>query len=146
MIRLSEVHARIEALVGELAGRIGDAARFDQLVEAGQAPQNTPAAFVLPGPIAGGRAQAMSGMFVQDFRETAIVVLFVRATDNPRGDKAIAGLTPLARAVVQAVAGWAPEGAVGVFALDHGEFVGSSRGALVYELRFAIDDQLRIAA
>lgn len=146
MIRLEDIKARIEDRVDALAGRIEDAARFDVLMQAGQAPQNTPAAFILPGPIVGGRTQAMTGMFVQDFRETAIVALFVRATDNPRGDKAIAGLTPLARALVEAVAGWGPEDAVGVFVLDQAEFVGSSQGALVYELRFGIDDQLRIAA
>lgn len=144
MIRLADIRERLEAQLPEIAGRLGDAASFDKLVANGQAPQNTPAAFVLPGPIRGGASQAMTGLFVQDFRETVVIVLFVRSVDNPRGDKAVAGLTPLARDVVQAVAGWGPTEAPGVFVLEQGEFAGTSQGVLVYELRFAIEDQLRI--
>lgn len=146
MIYLADVQARLEAEVELLAGRIDGAARFGQLMETGQAPQNTPAAFVLPGPITGGKAEAMTGLTVQEIREGVSVVLFVRTTDDVRGERGVAGLTPIARAVAEAIVGWAPEDATGVFTLDRAELVGSSAGTLVYELTFAIDDQLRIAA
>lgn len=146
MIFLADVRARLEAQVGELAGRIEDAARFGQLMEKGQAPQNTPAAFVLPGPIVGSSANTMAGATIQPFRETVMVVLFVRHGDDQRGGRGIAGLTPIARSVVEAIVGWAPDTAVGVFVLERGELVGSAAGTLVYELHFAIEDQLRILA
>ena len=48
MIRLTEVLARLEELVPDLAGRLEGAARFGELVETNHLPQQTPAGFVLP--------------------------------------------------------------------------------------------------
>ncbi|MGB3165637.1 MAG: hypothetical protein WBA68_02560 [Alteraurantiacibacter sp.] len=146
MIRLDEVADRLQAEIEAFASdtRIGNAAQFSTLVEKNQTPQVTPAAFVLPGPLQGGQAQAMTGAFVQNFSETVIVVLFVKVAGDARGGRAIDEITPLIRQVVEAVAGWAPEDAVGVFTLANGELVGSQRGHLIYQLNFALNDQLRI--
>ena len=146
MIRLDDVRDRVKAQVEAFApdSRMGNAAQFSTLVEGNQTPQQTPAAFVLPGPIQGGPVNAMTGAFVQDFRETVILVLFVKVAGDARGGRAIDEITPLIRAVVNAVAGWAPEDATGVFVLGSGELVGSQRGHLIYQLDFALEDQLRI--
>jgi hypothetical protein len=148
MIRLDEVRDRVKARVPAFAAasRMGNAAQFSTLVESNQTPQVTPAAYVLPGPIQGGAANAMAGAFLQSFRETVIVVLFVKVAGDARGGKAIDEITPLIRQVVEAVAGWAPADAVGVFVLVSGELVGSQRGHLIYQLDFALEDQLRIVA
>lgn len=145
MIRLDEVRTRLaEAVAGLADSRIGNAAQFSALVEANQTPQQTPAAYVLPGSIQGGAAEVSAGVFRQDFRETVIVVLFVKVAGDARGGRALEEITPLIRSVVNAIAGWAPADAVGVFALGSGELVGSQRGHLIYELNFALLDQLRI--
>lgn len=146
MIRIDDVSERLQATVPafERDNRIGTAAQFSALVEKNQTPQNTPAAFVLPGPLQGGQAQAMAGAFIQSISETVIVVLFVKVAGDARGGRAIDEITPLIRQVVDAVAGWAPDDAVGVFTLGAGELVGSQRGHLIYQLNFTLNDQLRI--
>lgn len=144
MIRVAEVAARIEAAVPALAGRLGTATQFSALVQRNQMPQQSPAGFVLPGAISGGNADAMTGVFRQAFDETVSVVLAVRSASDPTGAKAADELTPLIRAVVLAVCGWAPDDAVGVFALGSGDFVGFENGTFIYQIDFKLDDQMRI--
>lgn len=148
MIRLDDVRDRIADQVPEFAseGRLGNAGQFSSLLEDNKTPQVTPAAFVLPGQLQGGQAKMLTGAYVQDFRETVMVVLFVKVAGDARGGRALDELTPLIRAVVDAVAGWAPEDAIGVFVLGSGELVGSQRGHLIYQLDFGLDDQLRKVA
>ena len=85
-------------------------------------------------------------MYVQELRETVIVVLFVRVAGDARGGRAIDEVTPLIRQVTEAIAGWAPDDAIGVFTLQSGELAGSQRGHLIYQLDFTLNDQLRIQA
>ncbi|MDE2595955.1 MAG: hypothetical protein KGL44_03660 [Sphingomonadales bacterium] len=144
MIRVPEVTARIEAQVPALAGRLGTATQFSVLVQRGQMPQQSPAGFVLPGALSGGVADAMTGLFRQAFDETVAVVLAVRSASDPTGAKAADELTPLIRAVVLAVCGWAPDDALGVFVLNSGDFVGFENGTFIYQIDFKLDDQLRI--
>lgn len=144
MIRLEEVGARIEALVPDLAGKLGHAGGFSQMVERNQLPQVTPAGFVLPGGIRGGQAHAATGLFVQDFREVVTVVVVVRVGGDPLAAKAIDRLAPIVRQVVEAIAGWGPEDATGVFVLERADLVGATGGANVFQIDFALDDQLRI--
>ena len=78
MIRIEEVLGRVQAHVPELAGRIEGAGKFAELIEQDRLPQQTPAGFVLPGGMTGGPATAAAGMFLQNFRESVIVVVVVR--------------------------------------------------------------------
>lgn len=144
-IRIEEVRTRIEAQVAQLAGKVGEAADFADLVERKKIPAQTPACFVLPAGLRGGKASAVSGLFRQDFTEIVKVVLVERVAGDPLRGKAVANITPLLRALVQAIAGWAPDDAIGIFALAQAELVGASGGALIFEVDFALDDQLRIA-
>ena len=144
MIRIDEVRQRIEARVPALAGRLQNAAEFAVMVETNRLPQHTPAAFVLPGAVNGGQASAMSGLFVQGLVETVIVVVVHRAHGDPLAAKAIDAAAPIVREVVGAVAGWGPDDATGTFVLGRAELVGAKDGALVFQIDFLIDDQLRI--
>lgn len=144
MIRIDEVRERIEARVPALAGRLQNAADFAVMVETNRLPQHTPAAFVLPGTVSGGQATAMSGLFVQGLVETVIVVVVHRVTGDALAAKAIDTTAPIVREVVQAVAGWAPDDATGTFVFGQSELVGAKDGALVFQIDFLLDDQLRI--
>lgn len=146
MIRVEAVRARIGSQVPALAGRIDNAGQFAALVERNQLPQITPAAFVLPGGLSGGKPDASAGIFSQDISELVLVVLVVRVAGDARGGKALDTMTPLVNAVVNAVAGWGPSDAPGVYILDRAELVGAKDGALVFQIDFSLADQLRIAA
>lgn len=144
MLRLDEVRARLAAKVPELGDRIGNAAELAGIIERKQVPQVTPHAFVVPGGFVGGAAQAMTGAFIQDFSEAVWVALFVRAAADPTGSRALDELTPLIRKVAEALCGWGPEDAPGVFVLSNGEPAGSQAGCLAFHLEFILQDQLRI--
>lgn len=144
ILRVAEVMARIEERVPELAGRLASAAAFAQLVANGQLPQQTPAGFVLHGGLNGGKAQLAAGAFRQDLAEMVLVVLCVRVAGDALGDRGLDEVTPLVRSVIEAVVGWGPATAPGVFVLSRGELVGSQDSTLIYQLDFSLDDQLRI--
>lgn len=147
MDHAADVSARIEDQVPALAGRFEAAARLAQLVERGQAPERTPAAYALFGELQGGQAAAGPGLYRQDYREVVAVVLFERAADDRRGGKAGDKLTPLVTDVIEAVCGWGPGGGIGgVFTLAQAGFVGFVGSALVYQIEFALNDQLRITS
>lgn len=144
MIRVDEVRERIAARVPALEGKLGNAGEFAQLVERNQMPQHHTAGFVLPGNLQGGAASAMTGAFLQHFSETVIVVLAARVANDPTGARATDEISPLVRDVIDAVCGWGPDDAPGIFALVSGELVGTQAGTLIYQIDFALDDQLRI--
>jgi len=144
LFRIEDVFARLKDRVTDLAGRIDTASAFARLVEHKQLPQQTPAAFVLPGSISGGLAQLASGLFRQAVTETVSIVLCVRVAGDARGDRSIDEITPLLRSVVGAICGWAPANCPGQFVLLSGQLVGTQDSCLVYQLDFSLDDQLRI--
>ena len=114
--RIEEVKARIEAQVEDLSGELREAGEFAELIEKKRLPNRT-GGFVLPGGLRGGTADAATGLFRQSFSEIVKVVLVVRVAGDPLRAKAVAGLVPLVRATIEAVAGWAPDNAIGVFTL-----------------------------
>lgn len=142
MFRIDELSARLKAKMPGL--EIQNAGQFARLIEGNQLPQFRQGAFVLPGRLIGGQAQAMTGMFTQTVTEGVSVVLVARVAADPAGAKALDEITPLIRSVVNAVCGWGPDDAPGVFVLSGGELVGSQQGALIYQLDFSLIDQLRI--
>ncbi|MDT7533733.1 hypothetical protein OVY48_09885 [Sphingobium sp. SA2] len=133
-----------------LAGRIRPAASLSELMARGQAPQVCPAAYVLPLGIRGGLFNAMANLIVQDIVETLGIVLFLRSAGDATGGQLTDQLIPLRNAVIRAIVGWAPQSdwleaeTVGVFRLARGELISLSAGLLIYQLDFALDDQLRI--
>jgi len=145
MIRLDDVRGQIEVSVPALAGRIEGVGAFTPMIERGQVPQVTPAAFVLLGGLAGGAADAGAGIFRQAFAETVTVVIADRVAADRQGAAGFDEITPIVRDVIMAVVGWAPDDAVGVFTLGQAELVGSLNGTVIFEIRFNLDDQLRKA-
>lgn len=144
MIRLDDVRVQIEAEVPDLDGRLGNAGDFARLVETNQLPQVTPAGYVLPGGIRASAPDAAAGLFRQSFDEIVGVLLVTRVAGDPLSAKAIDELSPLVNAVVAAVCGWGPADAIGVFQLVQAELVGAKNGALVFQIDFLLNDQLRI--
>lgn len=147
MIRLDACRARISEKVPELpAARLGNAAQWGVLVQNDRLPTQSPFAYVLPGGLQGGAADAIAGMFRQNFLEVVSVVLLVRVAGDALGDKALQDIDPLLRDVIQAIAGWAPDGAVGVCQLQRAELIGAKDGAVIFQIDFALNDQLRITS
>jgi hypothetical protein len=141
---IAEVIARIEDQVVGLAGRTEGAAQFADLMARKALPQVTPAAHVLPLGLQGGQVQAAAGLFVQSIEEVIAVVLTFRSHERT-GSASLAPLDQVIHAVIDALAGWGPENAVGVFALRRGAVISMAAGTIVYQLEFSISDQLRIA-
>ena len=137
--------ARIEDQVPVLAGRVEGAADLAELTRKGAWPQASPAAHLIPLGLQGRGAYSATGAFTQILREMVSVVLTLRTYDRAAGDD-LPELHELIQAVLQAVAGWGPDGSVGVFELARGSLIHNRDGRLVYQLDFAIDDQLRILA
>lgn len=144
MIRLDEVRTRIEAKVPDFAGTFGNAAQFAAMVERNELPQGDLAGFVLPGPLSGGAVTAATGLFIQHFTETVMVVLVIRHAGSVLAQGALDELPPLVRDVIEGVVGFSPDDAPGVWSLGQAELVGSKDGALVYEIHFTLHDQMRV--
>ena len=93
----------------------------------------------------GGRADAVTGMFRQDLTEVIGVVLIVQALGDPKALRAQATVDTLKIDIVNAVAGWRPEDAIGVFEARRGRLVSVTEGAVIYQIEFGLNTQLRIA-
>lgn len=137
------VRDRLAQTVPALAGRIEGAAAFADLMRQNALPQVTPAAFVIPLGLQGGGSEVMTGLYRQDVEEIVGVLLVLRSFSRT-GDKALPELDLLIAAVLQAVAGQAPAEALGVIRLLRGSLVSMEGGTIVYQIEFALSDQLRI--
>lgn len=142
-LRMDAVRARIGERVPEIT-RFGNAADFASVVEKNRLPTATPIAYVLFAGMIGGTATASTGTFIQNFGEAVAVILADRITGDPLGDKALRDISPLVASVIEAVCGWAPDDAIGVFELRSAELVGAKDGALIFQIEFTLNDQLRI--
>ena len=140
---MQAVKDRLE-VIPALAGRVQGAAKLAELTARGPAAQADRAAFVLPLGLRGGRADAATGLYRQAVDRLVGVVLMVRNLGDATGEKATADLEPLIDAVITAIAGWAPDDAVGTYTLARGELVSIAAGTITYQLDFALEDQLRI--
>ncbi|MEX2126969.1 MAG: hypothetical protein WD871_01830 [Xanthobacteraceae bacterium] len=143
---LDPVIARVKQAAPALGGRVEGAAELSALVKSNALPQVTPASFVLPNGLRGGAADAVTGLFRQQLDEVVSVVLIVRVAGDRTGAGALPTIDTVIGQVVNAVCGWAPAGQIGVFRLSAGRLVSLNAGAVIYQLDFAIADQLRIAS
>lgn len=144
ILRIDAVRERIDQKVPALKDRLLNAADYANLVERNRLPQVTPAGYVLPGGLRGGAADAATGLFRQSLAVIVMVVLVVRVAGDPLAERAIDEITPLAEDTIAAVVGWAPDDAIGVFELAQAELVGAKDNVLVFQIDFALNDQLRI--
>jgi len=140
---IEHVIARLEAEIPELANRTFGEANFAELRRKGKAPHATPCAHILPLGFQGGQADAMSGAFTQIMRETIGVILTLR-DQGAIGKRIMGDVRGFVMQIVNAIAGWAPPGAMGVFALTRGQLVSADGGTFQFQIDFSINDQLRI--
>lgn len=142
---VSDIIARLEARVDDLAGRVQGAAELAELVRRKALPQASPFAFVLPlGLHARNAGEAGAGYFVQNVDEVFAVLLVVRASGDITGGKALPAIDALVQSVVAGVCGWGPSGAMGVFSLRRGQLASAEAGTVIYQLDFAIQSQVRV--
>ena len=142
-LRMDDVRARIEGRVPDIK-RFGNAADFAAVVANNRLPTTTPVAYVLFGGLLGGKASASTGYFIQNYGEALTVILADRITGDPLGDQALKDVSPLVASVIEAVCGWGPDDASGVFVLRAAELVGAKDSQLIFQIEFTLDDQLRI--
>jgi hypothetical protein len=134
---------RLKERVPQLASRVEGAAHLAQMMAANQLPQVTPAANVIATGLSGGTPDAAAGVFRQAYDETVTVYLTFRNVQGPGGN-ALDLFDEVKWAVIAALCGWGPETAVGVFRLVRGQVVNMATGTLLYQIDFALGDQLRI--
>ncbi|WP_172298351.1 hypothetical protein [Pseudoruegeria sp. HB172150] len=142
---IDAVVARIEAQVAALNGRTQPVAAFAELQRNNALPQVTPAAHVVPLGFRGGAAEAATGFYMQAYDNVVGVLLYVRAHDQT-GGRHLGDIETLINAVIGAICGWAPADEVGVFTLLRGAMINVASGLMVFQIDFAITDQLRIAS
>jgi hypothetical protein len=141
---VDDVIIRLNAQVSTLAGRIQGAAELSALAKENALPPVLPAAFVLPLGLRPGEADAAVNAFVQDVDEVVGVVLLAEAPGDVTGAGALPTIDQLIKDAIVAVCGWAPGDEVGVFRLSRGALVSLTAGTVIYQLDFAIADQVRI--
>ncbi|MGZ9811284.1 phage tail terminator protein [Pseudoroseicyclus sp. H15] len=139
---LPEVKARLQAEVTGLHS-IGTAGTLAALVSQNTLPQQTPAAILLPLGLRGAGVQSAAGSYTQATEEVIGVLLVFRITD-PTAATALEDLGGFRDQVIAALAGWAPDDTVGVFALRRAAIVAVQNGIVTYQIEMAITDQLRI--
>lgn len=144
----AQVIERLQGLTvdGEaiLAGRTKGALDMAALQKANGWPQVTPAAHVVPMGIDGGKFVAMGAQFDQTIARAVAVYLTVRTHDTT-GARWLDRIDDIIDAIILRLAGWTPESRTrGVMALTGVTLVQSDTGSFVYEIAFALDDELRI--
>lgn len=141
---IAQIIARLKERAPGLSSRVEGAAAFSAMVQRGQLPQVTPAAHVIPVGLAGGAVGSAANAFTQMTVESIGVVLTLRSNDQS-GGRGVEPIDALKNEVIAALVGWAPsDDTVGIFRLAAGRTLSVQGGAIVYQLDFAIEDQLRI--
>jgi hypothetical protein len=142
---VADLVARIAGAVPQLTRRVETAAELSELVRRKALPQASPYAFVLPAGLhSRSHGEAGAGYFVQNVDETFAVVLCVRVSGDVTGSRAVPAIDALVWAVIEAVCGWGPADAVGVFHLRRGQLLSAEAGAIIYQLDFGLQSQVRI--
>lgn len=140
MLLAEAVRQRLVAEVADLGGRVMPALDLAALIARNQLPQVTPAAAVLPLGIGGGAVVATFGQFRQIVTRRVGVLIVLRAPE-PATARGTSDVEALAEAITAALAGWTPDQTTpGVLRLEAGELRSLQGGAILYDLRFAIDD------
>jgi len=145
-VLLDPIKARLEAEVPSLSRRVEGAAELSALVKAGQLPQVTPHAFLLPLGFRAERGESVTGLFTQVVADTVGVLLVERVAGDATGGKVLPKVEALADAVLGALAGWEPDAdAFDVLVPVRGDLVSLTAGTVMFQLNFAVRRQLRIA-
>jgi hypothetical protein len=141
---LSDLKAMVEGVAG-LSGRVEEALELAEMVRRNALPTASPFAYVIPTGISPrGEGEASAGAFVQSIDENLAVLVMMHSAGDVSGKRMESALDTLVRAIINAVAGKAPAGALGVFRLVRGRLISLNQGRATYQIDFAIADQVRI--
>lgn len=136
---------RIGEEVPALAGRVEGALELAALLAENVMPQSTPHAYVVPLGLRGGRPSSATGFFTQEYQDTLGVLFFMNSSGDPTGARVMADVGEIGMAIVNAIAGWAPdEDVLGVYILARADLVSLRDGMVIYQIDFALDKQLRL--
>lgn len=137
---------RLKSRAPLLSGRVYGAAALAALMQADQVPSVTPCAHVLPTGLIGRKpVDAATGAFIQSYDYGFAVVLALRAHDALGTRLALDEVLPQIVAIAKALVGWTPDSATaGVIEFRQARLASFARGVAIYELTFALQDQLRI--
>lgn len=138
--RILEIVRGIEAF----AGRVDGALDLARLQRQNQLPQTTPAAFVIPAGLMGRDPDTVTGLYRQTYIETVAVVIVLRHHDDPRATRSGDVLNGICWDVIGAVAGVEFGETCSQAVFRRGGLVSLTDGAAVYQLEFALQDQMRI--
>lgn len=147
--------ARLSSEVDELGGgRLQGALELTELLRTNVLPNAPSWGFVFHNGIAGFSAEMMTGAFLQAAEEIVSIVLGIRKAGDATGKRIAPELHVLVWKSIFALAGWAPEGEApededgttptGVYVLRRGRVVSLKDGTALYQLDFAISQQIRV--
>ena len=125
-------------------GRVQGALQLARLQSQNQLPQTTPAAFVIPTGLTGGRVDAVTGLYRQTVGESVAVVVVIRSADDPRSTRAMDPLSAVCWEVIHALSGIEMGEISGQLQFRRGFLVSLADSAAVYQLDFDLQDQMRI--
>ncbi len=141
---IAAIRTRMAAKIPDLAGRIDGAAEFAAALERDTLPQADFFAYVIPAGAQGTAPTAMAGLFVQPVRRQIAVLLGFRS-HSPTAERALGDIRTRIDQAVAAICGWAPADDIpGVFELQSEALFGFRKGAVFYQLQFAITDRLEV--
>jgi hypothetical protein len=141
---VDSVAQRIGATVPALTGAIEGIADLAALISAGAMPQREVCAFVVPLGFDDRGGDSAVNAFTQMLDTSVGVVLSIKALGDATARKSLPTIDSLEVAVIATIAGWAPGNVAGVFRVMRGRLVSVEKGLVLYQLDFALTDQLRI--
>ena len=143
---IDDVIAQLKTEVAAFENRVEGAAELSALVAAGKWPQRTPAAWVLPLGFDQKGGESVAGMFTAMLSRGVGVVMFNRASGDATGGKSLPTIETLETGLLGALAGWQPASvSFGVLLPVRSRLISVAAGAVIHQIDFSIDDQLRIA-
>lgn len=140
---MNSIRDRIIARVPSLAGKISGATALSAALSNPGTVAGTPVVYLLEGSLDGGEPHSLGPLTIQGLIRRIDVVLFYNTRD-PAGALALDGLGALARAVMDALVGWAELETDAPWLFGSGRWRTFEAGLTSYQLTFTRDDNLRI--
>lgn len=140
-----QIIARLKAGVPDLGNRVEGAGAWAALMRSGGVPQAALVAHVVATGMAGGAALPLTGVYRQPVDRLVAVVLTTN-TGHAQGGRMIDQIETLIYAIIAALAGWQPDGAVGVMIFRRSQLLDATGGVFRHEITFSTEHELRIFA
>ena len=132
---------RLKAMVGAVGGRVYPASDYLRLTQTGGEPQQTPAVYVIPTGLQGGKSVGMVGGYRQPVDRLWTLILVLRS--DTVGQRALDQAAQIVDDLVEAMTGWDGNGMVGQFELRRAQLIRSPPGSMAWEITLSIQDLIR---